>query len=363
MKSVPLPAVGLKEAMAFQFNLVDAITRRFPGADFLSNGDVGLVPGIGKPRATKLVEETLADFFGQEAAVLVRGAGTGAIRAALAAAVEPGSSLFVHAAPPYPTTLTTCKAMGLRLVESDFNEPSNAARAYAASDARAALVQLARQKPDDSYDFAEVVAALKAAAPDRPIVTDDNYAVMKVPRIGCQCGADMSCFSLFKLLGPEGVACVVGKAALVDTIVASNYSGGGQVQGHEALDALRALVYAPVALAIQAEVCAEIEQRLNAGEVKGVARAFVANAQSRVVIVELTNAKASDVLERAARLGAAPYPVGSESRYEIAPLFYRVSGTFLRSDPTIGTRMIRINPMRAGVETVLSILHRALAEA
>jgi hypothetical protein len=37
-------------------------------------------------------------------------------------------------------------------------------------------------------------------------VTDDNYAVMKVPRIGCQCGADLSCFSLFKLLGPGGVA-------------------------------------------------------------------------------------------------------------------------------------------------------------
>jgi hypothetical protein len=89
----------------------------------------------------------------------------------------------------------------------------------------------------------------------------------------------------------------------------------------------------------------------------------VANAQSRVVIVELDKPVAPAVLERAAALGAAPYPVGAESRYEIAPLFYRVSGTFLRSDPSLGARMIRINPMRAGAETVVSILRRALAEA
>lgn len=361
MKSVPLPAIGLEEAIAFQFRLVDTITRHFPGADFLSNGDVGLVPGIGKPRSTRAVEETLADFFGAEDAVLVRGAGTGAIRAALAACVPPGSGLFVHAAPPYPTTLSTCAAMGLRLIEADFNDRNGAARSYAASDAAGALVQLARQKPDDSYDFPRLIAALKAAAPERPIVTDDNYAVMKVPLIGCQCGADLSCFSLFKLLGPEGVACVVGKAAPTARIAEANYSGGGQVQGREALDALRSLVYAPVALAIGAAVCAEVEARLNAGEIPGVRGAFVANAQSRVVIVELEKPVAPAVLARAGELGAAPYPVGAESRYEIAPLFYRVSGTFLRDDPSLGARMIRINPMRSGAETVISILRRALA--
>ncbi len=363
MKSVPLPAIGLDEAIATQFRLVDTIARHFPGADFLSNGDVGLVPGVGKPRSTRAVEETLADFFGAEDAVLVRGAGTGAIRSALAACVSPGSDLFVHAAPPYPTTASTCAAMGLRLVEADFNEIEAAARSYAASGAAGALVQLARQKPDDSYDFARVIAALKSAAPGRPVVTDDNYAVMKVPRIGCQCGADLSCFSLFKLLGPEGVGCVTGKAAHTARIAEANYSGGGQVQGREALEALRSLVYAPVALAIQASVCAEVEARLKAGEVPGVRDAFVANAQSRVVIVELDKPVAPAVLERAAALGAAPYPVGAESRYEIAPLFYRVSGTFLRSDPSLGARMIRINPMRAGAETVVSILRRALAEA
>lgn len=363
MRCVPLPALGVKEATELQFRLVDAIARRFPGADFLSDGDVGLVPGLGKPRATKRAEEVLADFFGQEAAVLVRGAGTGAIRSALAAVLDPGEALFVHDAPPYPTTLTTCEAMGLRLLRADFNDAGAAAAAYAASDAAAALVQLSRQKPEDDYDHEKVVAALKAAAPERPVVTDDNYAVMKVPRIGCQCGADLSCFSLFKLLGPEGVACVVGRAEPVARIAAANYSGGGQVQGREAMDALRALVYAPVALAIQAVVCDQVAARLNAGEVSGVRGAFVANAQSRVVIVELDRDDAPAVLERAEKLGAAPYPVGSESRYEIAPLFYRVSGTFLRSDPALAGRTLRINPMRAGADTVVSILRRALAEA
>lgn len=362
MKSVPLPAIGLKEARELQFRLVDAIVRHFPGADFLSNGDVGLTPGFGKPRSTRVAEKCLADFFEAEDAILVRGAGTGAIRAALSAVFEPGDGIFVHAAPPYPTTLSSCKAMGLRLVEANFNDPSGAARAYAASRTRGALVQLSRQKPDDSYDFVELLAALKTAVPDRPIISDDNYAVMKVPRIGCQSGADLSCFSLFKLLGPEGIACVVGKAAIIERIVSINYSGGGQVQGHEALEALRSLVYAPVALAIQAEVCSELESRLKAGEIPGVRDTFIANAQSRVVIVELDKPEAAEVLERAARLGAASYPVGSESRYEIAPLFYRVSGTFLRSDPSLGLRMIRINPMRAGADTIISILSRAMAE-
>ena len=47
MKTYPLPALSLTEATRFQFALVDAITRHFPGADFLSNGDLGLVAGLG----------------------------------------------------------------------------------------------------------------------------------------------------------------------------------------------------------------------------------------------------------------------------------------------------------------------------
>ncbi|MDY9077109.1 hypothetical protein UZZ22_24815, partial [Escherichia coli] len=42
----------------------------------------------------------------------------------------------------------------------------------------AALVQRARQQPQDSYVLADVLATLRAAGV--PALTDDNYAVMKV---------------------------------------------------------------------------------------------------------------------------------------------------------------------------------------
>jgi hypothetical protein len=153
---------------------------------------------------------------------------------------------------------------------------------------------------------------------------------------------------------------VVGKKVYVEKIRGTHYSGGVQVQGHEALEALRSLVYAPAALAIQAKVCDEVTEQLRSGKIPGVKDAFVVNAQSRVIIVELEKAEAQEVLKRAELLGAAPYPVGSESRYEVTPLFYRVSGTFIKSDPSLASRMIRINPMRSGTETVLGILRRAL---
>ena len=362
MKTFPLPAITLTEAIEKQFALVDAITRHFPGADFLSAGDRGLVPGLGRPHATALTEAVLSDFFGQEDAVLVRGAGTGSIRSALAAAFCSGDSVFIHAAPPYPTTKVSFNAMGLQTAEADFNDIPGAAAAYQNSSAAGALVQLARQKPDDSYDYTRLIPALKEVFPGKPVVTDDNYAAMKVPKIGCQAGADLSCFSLFKLLGPEGIGCVTGKRILVEKIRVSHYSGGVQVQGPEAMEALRSLVYTPVALAIQAQVCDDVVRRILAGEVAGVKNAFVVNAQSRVVIAELEMAKAAEAIERAQRFGAAPYPIGSESRYETIPLFYRVSGTFIKSDPSLAGRMIRINPMRAGPDTILSILRRSLNE-
>ena len=360
MKTWQLPTLNLDEAMDKQFALVDAITRHFPGAEFLSAGDRGLVPGLGRPRATAQVETVLADFFGQEDAVLLRGAGTGSIRAALAAAFRPGDSVFIHTSPIYPTTKVSFDMMNLLTTEADFNDISAAVTAYKKSGAAGALVQLARQKPDDSYDYAELIPALKEAHPEKPLITDDNYTVMKIPKIGCQTGADLSCFSLFKLLGPEGVGCVCGKRAYVEKIRFSHYSGGVQVQGTEALEALRSLVYAPVALAIQAKVCEEVAERLCKGEVKGVKDAFVVNAQSRVIIVELEEARAPEVIKKAETFGAAPYPVGSESRYEICPLFYKVSGTFIKSDPSFASRMIRINPMRAGAGVILSILRRSL---
>ncbi|MCL2831798.1 MAG: aminotransferase class V-fold PLP-dependent enzyme [Treponema sp.] len=360
MKTFPLPALNLEEAVKRQFALVDAVTRHFKGAEFLAGGDRGLAAGLGRPAATQKTEEVLADFFEQQDAVLVRGAGTGSIRSALAAAFNCGDSILVHNAPVYPTTKASMQMMGLKTTETDFNDIPKAAFDYKDSPASGALVQLARQKPGDSCDYTRLIPALKKISAQKPIITDDNYAVMRVPKIGCQAGADLSCFSLFKLLGPEGIGCVVGKHDLIQKIRAAHYSGGVQVQGPEAMEALRSLVYTPVALAIQAQVCEETVRRLCGGEVKGVKDAFVVNAQSRVIIAELADDNAAAVIEKAAIFGAAPYPVGAESRYEITPLFYRVSGTFLENDPGLASRMIRINPMRAGADTIISILRKAL---
>ena len=133
-----------------------------------------------------------------------------------------------------------------------------------------------------------------------------------------------------------------------------------QTQGHEALDVLRGLVYAPVALAIEAEESEKCVKRLRSGEIPEVKEAFIANAQSKVILVELKENIAQRVLVEAEKLGAAPYPIGCESRYEMVPLFYRISGTFRKADPTLEQRMIRINPLRAGSDTVIRILKEAI---
>ncbi|MEG0659906.1 MAG: aminotransferase, partial [Anaerorhabdus sp.] len=84
------------------------------------------------------------------------------------------------------------------------------------------------------------------------------------------------------------------------------------------------------------------------------------NAQSKVLLVEFDQEIAEEVLIEAEKRGAAPNPVGAESKYELVPMFYRVSGTFLKADPTLKKRMIRINPMRAGKNTVLRILEESV---
>ena len=162
------------------------------------------------------------------------------------------------------------------------------------------------------------------------------------------------------LQGPEGIGVVAGKKEYIEKIRKMHYSGGCQTQGHEAMDVLRGLVYAPVSLAIQAKTGEEILQRLKNKEVPGIKDATIANAQSKVLIVELETPNAREVLKQAEKLGALPNPVGAESKYEIAPLFYKVSGTFLAKDPTLIDRMIRINPNRAGADTVIEVLRKSI---
>ena len=363
METYPLYSRTFEEARELQFKVVDAASRAFTGQELLDLGDLGVCKGTNRPLQTIRVERVFAEAFDAEDAVLVRGAGTGALRWALVACVAPGSTVLVHDAPIYPTTKVTLDTMGCKTVVADFNDDASIATACAEHGEKIAgvLVQHSRQKPDDSYELGHVIERLRAELGDTPIVTDDNYAATKVMAIGNQLGADLATFSCFKVLGPEGVGVVLGKAELVSKIREMQYSGGSQVQGHEAMAALRGLVYAPVALSITGATCHEVARRLNEGELAHVKAAYVANAESKAVLVEFDEDVADKILELAPSHGAAPHPVGCESRYEFVPMFYRISATFRAKDPTWQRRMIRINVMRSGPDTVIRMLRELIA--
>jgi hypothetical protein len=359
--TTPLPAPSLDDARRTQFRLMECVCRHMDTAALLS-ADYGVTPDLGRPRATALVERVLAEFFGTEACALVQGAGTGAIRAMLAAALGAGERVLVHEQPPYATTRHSFDTMGLSLVAADLHGEASIDAAIARMGGRGvAYVQHPRHDVEDGYDLATVVARLRAGG--LRVLTDENYTVFKVHRIGVEVGADGSAFSLFKLLGPEGVGCVVGRADVVERIHEMNYSGGGQVQGPQALDALRSLVLVPVLWAVQAEVVDEVAARLEAGEVPGVSGARVVNAQDRMVLVVLEDPIAREVVEISGTLGAQNYPVGANSRYEIAPFVYRLSGANLEARPELAEHAVRVNPVRAGADLVVSILRRSIEAA
>jgi hypothetical protein len=358
-KTYPLESISPGDALKKQWKLVDCLTKEFSGKEIITRGDLGVVPDFNEPLTTRKAEKSIASFFGTEDAILVRGSGTGAIRSALHVVINSGEKILIHKAPIYPTTKVSFDMLGIETLSVNFNElkteklPENI---------QAILIQFTRQKPDDSYSMAEVISALKSKYHDVPIITDDNYAVMKVPKIGVELGADLSCFSTFKLLGPEGVGCIVGKRKYIEIIRKENYSGGSQVQGHEALDVLRGLVYAPVALANQAKVVVELKKRLNNGEVPYVKKAYIANAQSKVLLVEFEHPIAQKLLKHVVKYGAAPNPIGAESKYEIVPMIYRVSGTFKEFDADLLNTTIRINPYRTGPDTIIRILKQSIKE-
>ena len=363
MKAYPLESISMEQAMQKQFRLVDCITRHFSGSESLTRGDLGVHQPGNQPITTGKVEQVLADFFGTEAAMLVRGSGTGAIRYGLCAMLPAGGTLLIHEAPVYSTSQTTIEMFGYQTVRADFNKPEEIRRALEEHpEIGGALVQHSRQRQEDFYSLAEVIGTIKEMR-QIPVLVDDNYAAMKTSRIGAEMGADLSCFSTFKLQGPEGIGCIVGKAEYLKKVRAMHYSGGCQTQGFEAMEVLRGLVYAPVMLAMSACVAEEVLCRLKNGEVPGITDAMIASAQSKVLLVTFEKPIAKQVLQNAEKLGALPHPVGSESKYEIAPLFYRVSGTFLKTDPTLADHMIRVNPNRAGADTVLRILEQSIKEA
>lgn len=360
MKTYPIESINLEEAIQCQFRMIDCITREFSGKEILTRGDLGVLPKINKPLTTQKAEKVIAEYFNSESCILIRGSGTGAIRYALYSVMQAGDTILVHNAPIYPTTATTFEMLGLKIVRADFNDINQIEQVMNKNpQIIAALVQYTRQSIKDRYDIEDVISKIKGCK-NIPVITDDNYAVMKTRKNGTQCGADLACFSTFKLLGPEGIGCIVGKSKYINKLIECHYSGGMQTQGWEALEVLKGLVYAPVSLAIQAQVNEELVNRINQGEIPGIKEAFLANAQSKVLLVEFEAPIAERVLKEAVTLGALENPVGAESKYEMVPLFYRVSGTFLKEDPTLIKRMIRINPNRSGADTIIRILKEAM---
>ena len=216
MKIYALESLTLNEAKELQFKLVNVITHHFTGTEFLSMGDVGVVPELGRPKTTSKVEEVIAEFFGTEDAVLVRGAGTGSIRFSLQALLKPHDKILVHDAPVYSTTGTTFEAMGLNIVKADMNDIQKLLNALT-PDIKLVYIQHSRQKISDSYDTYKIIKTLRKVS-GIPIVTDENYTIFKTRYIGAQLGANASCFSLFKLSGPEGIGCVVGDNKVIDMI-------------------------------------------------------------------------------------------------------------------------------------------------
>ncbi|PLR80618.1 aminotransferase [Bacillus sp. V33-4] len=355
--------MNIDAAKKKQFELTKAIAEEFTGNEFFNQGDLGVVPGIGKPNQTKKVESVLAEFFGVQACVLIRGAGTGAIRYTLSALLDPGDKLFMHSSPMYTTTKETVRILGLNPVFVNFNDTEAVEQAIIEhKDCKVFYAQHSRQMPDDIYNLSSLIREVKKIRPDLPVVVDDNYTVFKVPEIGVELGASYSCFSGFKLLGPPGIGVIVGEEKAIHTIVERNYSGGGQVQGYEAMELLRSLVLTPVTMAVQNEETHRLTELLNDGVVPQVKQAQVANAQEKNVIVEFKTAIAQQVIAESEKYGAAIYPVGAESRFEVLPMIYRVSGSFLEANPSFIKTGIRINLMRSGADLAIDILKRAIAD-
>jgi hypothetical protein len=346
----------LDEAAEAQFRLVKTIGDHFPRDQSLSNGDLGVTDLWGRPKATAAVEACLADFFQAEDAVLVTGAGTGALRAALFASVSPGSGLLHHTAPVYETTAVTLAAMSLTAVPTDFNRLADLREPFSVG---AALVGHARQTLEDSYDLPAVILQLRRLIGTTAIIVDENYAVLKAQQVGVQLGADLSTFSAFKLFGPAGVGVVLGRRALVDTIRNQNRSGGCQVQGIDALNTLRGMVHVPVQAALQAQVARDVARRLNEGEIRGITSAVMTNNAETIVLAQLAEPKARQFVAEAARAGAASHPVGAESWYELVPLIYRVSKAMTVADPSTADWVVRINPNRGGAGHCMALLREA----
>jgi hypothetical protein len=343
--------MSVADATDAQFQLVDFM-RRTPIPNSITD----------RPVQTAWAEAVLARFFAAEDAVLVQGAGTGAVRAMLNASVRPGARVLVHAAPVYRTTEASMRHMGIRPVPYDFNDLTGLAPVI--RDIDAVHLQHAPQRLGDQYELSDVVAAVRASSKSVPILVDENCVVMRARRTGTQLGASASAFSLLKLLAGANIGCVLGSPELVRSIRSDLSSQGSEVRGEDAADALNLLVYAPVTFAIQNEVVKMTATRLNelaaAGELPDLFRAIACQPIVRSVVLVLRRPVARDLL---AWLHAAiPREVwaAEESRYWAGPTFTLGASTFLRDSPELADYTVRINPVRSGPETIIAAVRSAM---
>ena len=107
----------------------------------------------------------------------------------------------------------------------------------------------------------------------------------------------------------------------------------------------------------------EIIQRLKSGEVDGVADALIDFSPSRHVVVVLAQPIAKDVLKVAWKYCTSRYLVTVlPTFWKVAPLLIRVQSVILGQDPTLGDWLLRLIPGRAGPDTAMRMLNRALRE-
>ncbi|MFP1484378.1 hypothetical protein ACLB1S_28020 [Escherichia coli] len=114
--------------------------------------------------------------------------------------LEPGPHLLVHDAPVYPTTRVV-EQMGLTLITVDFNDLSALKQVVDEQQPDAALVRRPRQQPRHATCWRECAGNV-ARGRCSSVNQMTGSAVMKVARIGCECGANVSTFSCFKLFQP-----------------------------------------------------------------------------------------------------------------------------------------------------------------
>src|SRR5699024_11234809 len=115
-------------------------------------------------------------------------------------------------------------------------------------------------------------------------------------------------FLYYKVMCHNIIGNNVRKEKVIAKFNENNYTGGSQVQCYEAMKLLRMMTFAPVMIATQNEEVEKVCQKLNEGIMDGIQSAYMVNAQSKVIIVELTKPIAQEVIKQSNRFGAATHP-------------------------------------------------------